>query len=233
MATEFSFDVGALGKTSGAVHRAVVPLGATLVLAHGAGAPRTHPFMIATADRLAAKGLDVVTFNFLYAEAARKLPDRADRLEATWRAAIAAVRARRELPTDRLFVGGKSMGGRMATRIAAAAGASALSGVILLGYPLHPAGKPTVSRGEILHVSLPMLVVQGSRDTLGTAAEMRALLGSTPTATVHEVEGGDHSLALPKKEGTARQEQALDGAMDAIVAFVTTTARRNAGPNAG
>ena len=217
----FSFDVGTFGKVSGAIYRALDPSArATLVLAHGAGAPRTHPFMTSMAARIAARGVDVVTFNFLYAEAGRKMPDRVELLEATWRAAIATVRARGGLSTERLFIGGKSMGGRIATRVAAANEGLVLSGVVLLGYPLHPIGKPRIVRDEILGVRLPMLVVQGTRDELGAAAEVKKLLAGVPRARVHVVEGGDHSLALPARDRAERQEQVLDAAAAAIAAFV-------------
>jgi predicted alpha/beta-hydrolase family hydrolase len=192
----------------------------TLLLAHGAGAPRTHPFMTAMAARLASRGIDVVTFNFLYAEAGRRMPDRVELLEATWRAAIATVRARRGLPTEQLFIGGKSMGGRIATHIAGAKEGLVIAGVVLFGYPLHPIGKSTVRREEILTVDLPMLVVQGSRDELGTAAEMKSFVRRMPQARVHVVEGGDHSLALPKREGPQAQERALEGVGDAVAAFL-------------
>ncbi|MBN9164349.1 MAG: hypothetical protein BGO98_05600 [Myxococcales bacterium 68-20] len=227
MASGFSFHVGAHGKTSGAIYRAADPVGqATLVLAHGAGAPRTHPFMTSMAARIAKKGVDVVTFNFLYAEAGRKAPDRVELLEATWRAAIAAVRARGGLPTERLVIGGKSMGGRIATHIAAANEGLVLAGVVLLGYPLHPLGKPTVVRDEILRVKLPMLVIQGTRDELGTASEMKKLLARMPRARLHTVEGGDHSLALLKREGQERQESELDAAAAEIAAFVAAPSSR-------
>lgn len=222
----YRFDVGAFGRTSGAIYRASDPTGATLVLAHGAGAPRTHPFMTSMASRLAARGVDVVTFNFLYAEAGKKMPDRVELLEATWRAAIATARARSGLPSERLFIGGKSMGGRIATHVAAAKEGLVIAGLVLFGYPLHPLGKPKVRREEILSVDLPMLVVQGSRDELGTAREMKAIVAKLPRARLHVVEGGDHSLALLKREGAERQEEALDAAADAAAAFVAGRRRR-------
>ena len=213
--------MGTHGKVSGASYRAADPIArATLVLAHGAGAPRTHPFMTSMAARIAKKGVDVVTFNFLYAEAGRRMPDRVELLEATWRAAIATVRARGGLPTERLFIGGKSMGGRIATHVAAAEEGLVLAGVVLLGYPLHPIGKPKLVRDEILRVKLPMLVVQGTRDELGTAAELKKRLAHVPRARIHVVEEGDHSLALPKRYGAERQEHELDAAASAIAAFV-------------
>jgi predicted alpha/beta-hydrolase family hydrolase len=220
----FTFDVATHGTTTALVYRAREPLGSTLILAHGAGAAQTHPFMVDMAGRLAKRGIDVVTFNFLYTERGRKMPDRSDLLEACWHAAIASVRARGGLPTERLFCGGKSMGGRIASNIAAAPAGEGLtlSGLVFLGYPLHPAHKPKVRRDAHLpRVRFPMLFVQGSRDELGDAKEIRAVVRRLPKAAVHVVEGGDHSLALPKRDGgAARQEPALDGAADAIAAFV-------------
>jgi predicted alpha/beta-hydrolase family hydrolase len=226
VASGFSFDVGSHGKVSGAIYRAADPIGqATLILAHGAGAPRTHPFMTSMAARIAKKGVDVVTFNFLYAEAGRKMPDRVELLEATWRAAIATVRARGGLPNERVFVGGKSMGGRIATHIATANEGLVLAGVVLLGYPLHPIGKPKMVRDEILRVGIPMLVVQGTRDELGTAGEMKRVLTSLPRARLHVVEDGDHSFMLPKRasaQSRLAQERELDAVADAIAAFVAS-----------
>ncbi len=192
----------------------------TLILAHGAGAPRTHPFMTGMAVRLAKLGVDVVTFNFLYAEAGKKIPDRVELLEATWRAAIATVRARVGLPSERLFIGGKSMGGRIATRIAAADEGLVLEGVVLLGYPLHPPGKPTSRRDEILGVKQPMLVIQGTRDTFGTAAEMTQTVTGLDRARVHTVSGGEHSLNLPRSDGADAQERALSEVATAIAVFM-------------
>lgn len=220
-ADRFTFDVGTLGSTTALVYRAREPIHVTLVLAHGAGAPQTHPFMTDMASRLSARGLDVVTFNFLYTERGKKLPDRNDTLEATWRAAIASVRARGGLPIERLVIGGKSMGGRIASQIAAAGEGLVLSALVLLGYPLHPPGKPKARRDAHLPlVSIPMLFVQGTADALGPAKELAALAKKLPRARVHAVEGGDHSLALPKRAGEGAQERALEGVADAIAAFV-------------
>ena len=222
MSERFTFDVATHGTTTALVYRAREPIEATLVLAHGAGAAQTHPFMVGMATRLAMRGIDVVTFNFLFTEQGRKLPDRSDTLEAAWHAAIASVRARGGLPTERLFCGGKSMGGRIASNVAVSAAGEGLtlSGLVFLGYPLHPAKKPKVRRDEHLpRVPFPMLFVQGSRDQLGDAAEIRELVHRLPHASVHVVEGGDHSLGLRKGEGAAAQESALDGAADAIAAF--------------
>ena len=215
----FAFDVGTRGSATAHVHRARAPIGATLVLAHGAGASQTHPFMTDIARRLTARGVNVVTFDFLYMEQGRKLPDRNETLEATWRAAIANVRAR-AIPRP-LFIGGKSMGGRIASQVAAAGDGLEISGLVLLGYPLHPPKKPTVRRDAHLPlVPAPMLFVQGTRDELGPAAEIAALAKTLQRARVHVVAGGDHSLVLPKREGEQAQERALERAADAIASFV-------------
>ena len=173
----------------------------TLVLAHGAGAPQTHPWLVAMAHALVAAGVQVVTFNFLYFEGRRGAPDRPDVLEATWLAVLDGLRANGFGP--RLFVGGKSMGGRIATMIAARPEVD-VAGVVLLGYPLHPPGEPTKLRvAHLAAVRAPMLFVQGSRDTFGTQEEMERVARDLPRARLLVVEGGDHSLATPKKSGIA------------------------------
>jgi len=210
----FAIPVEDLGETRASVYRAAPPAPATLVLAHGAGAPQTHPFLVDVAGRLAARGVDVVTFDFLYMRAGRKLPDRPAVLEATWRAAIAAVRA--ELGVRRLAIGGKSMGGRIASHVAAAGDVPDIDALVFFGYPLHPMGKPKVRRDAHLPaVRCPMLFVQGTRDALGEAREIRALLRRLPTATLHVVEGADHSL----------KSKHLDAALDAVADFLHRSSR--------
>jgi predicted alpha/beta-hydrolase family hydrolase len=227
LSERFTFDVATHGQTTAIVYRATEPMRATLLLGHGAGAAQTHPFMVDMAGRIAARGVDVVTFNFLYTEHGRKMPDRTDLLEACWHAAIANVRARGGLHTERLFCGGKSMGGRIVSNIAASPAGEGLtlSGLVFLGYPLHPPGKPKVRRDEHLsRIPFRMLFVQGSRDDLGSAAEIRAVVRKLPKARLHVVEGGDHSLALLKREGEEKQDEALEAAA-AIASFVRKPAR--------
>jgi predicted alpha/beta-hydrolase family hydrolase len=176
-------------------------LGTTLLLGHGAGAGQHSPWIVEYARGLAGRGLDVVTFNFLYAEHGRRVPDRNDVLEACYRAAIAAARTR--LPANRVALGGKSMGGRIATQVTAqfpGGGAGDLAGLVLLGYPLHPPGKPQQLRASHLPaVKVPMLFVQGSRDAFGSPAELGPVLEPLGArATLYPIEGGDHSLKLPK-----------------------------------
>ena len=180
-------------------------LHATLILAHGAGAPQTHPFMTAFARGLSSRGVRVVTFNFLYKERRRRAPDPAARLEACYRTAIAAVRERQAGTGRRLLVGGKSMGGRIASQVVAAdarAGvAPSVDGLVLLGYPLHPPGRPEKLRDAHLPaVAAPMLFVQGSRDTFGTPEELRPVLARCPAAEIFVVDGGDHSFKVRGKD---------------------------------
>lgn len=201
----FSFEVKAAGgRTTGRGYPAggSGPSGATLVLAHGAGAPQTHPWMVSMARTIAERGIAVVTFNFLYTEARKRVPDKNDVLEATWLAAIDAARARGG--SDRLFIGGKSMGGRIATQVAAHPEV-AVDGLVLLGYPLHPPGKPAQLRtAHLPRVRAPMLFVQGSRDAFGTREEMDPVVSGLSRGTrLFVVEGGDHSLGVPKSKGIA------------------------------
>jgi len=192
--------------TTATIYRAASPAGRLLVLAHGAGAGQHHPFMTAMASHLAARGLDVVTFDFGYIHQRRKVPDRAPALEACFGGVIDWAAGRDQFASRRLLVGGKSMGGRMATHLAAAgfvarSGAGpALSGVVALGYPLHPPGKPQQLRTAHLgSIRAPWLIVQGSRDTFGTPGELRPVVdGMTAAVTLHVVEGGDHSFAVAR-----------------------------------
>jgi len=208
----FGVPVEGLGETRALVYRAAPAARSTLILAHGAGAPQTHPFLVDVAERLAARGVDVVTFDFLYMRAGRKLPDRPPILEATWRAAIAATRA--ELGVGRLAIGGKSMGGRIASHLAAAG--DDIDALVFFGYPLHPMGKPKVRRDAHLpDVRCPMLFVQGTRDALGEAREIRLLLRRLPTAALHVVDGADHSL----------KSKHFGAALDAVAEFLHRSAR--------
>jgi predicted alpha/beta-hydrolase family hydrolase len=212
-----AFDVHVGSATTSALLYPGADSRAAMVLAHGAGGRQSHPFMVGLAERLGARGVDVVTFDFLYTHAGRRLPDKSDLLEATWRAVIDAVRARKDVLATRLLIGGKSMGGRIATQVAAGGGAGALTGLVLLGYPLHPPGKPQQLRAAHLpSVRAPMLFLQGAKDTFGTPAELAPILAPLFAGTLLvPVEKGDHSLAvrgipLPKT---------LDRVADEVVRF--------------
>ena len=171
---------------------------AVLVLAHGAGAGQAHPFMVGMARVLATCGVDVVTFDFPYKFAGRKLPDKQPVLEACFRRVIEWTTARaKSRGRTRVFIGGKSMGGRMATHVAAA-GAEPIRGVVALGYPLHPPGRSNTDRvSHLLALRTPLLVVQGTRDTFGTPDDITAAMASGPgPVSGVSVEGGDHSFAV-------------------------------------
>ena len=191
--------------------------GVTLILGHGAGANQLHPFMRRFASGLAERGFDIVTFNFLYMERGRGAPDQKAKLEACYSAIIAAARSHKKLKANRLVIGGKSMGGRIASQVAATDKTLALAGLIFLGYPLHPPGRPDKLRdAHLKDISAPMLFLQGTRDGFGTPEELRAVIkASKLSATIYVVEGGDHSFKVPKSVGVP-QEDVYDRAMDEI-----------------
>jgi len=181
--------------------------------------------MVAMAEAIAARGIRVVTFNFLYAEGKRRVPDRPPVLESTWRATIDAVRAR--FGASRPFIGGKSMGGRIATLVAAGDSVD-VAGIVLLGYPLHPPGKPKQLRtAHLPGVRVPMLFVQGSRDPFGGPDELAPFLEGLPTGTrLFPVDGGDHSLARPKSSGETLAATMARVAAEIAVFVASTTASR-------
>lgn len=190
----------------------------TLLLGHGAGADQASNFMVSFAKGLAARGLDAVTFNFLYTEQGRRAPDRNEKLETCYRAAIAAVKADRRLKQNRLMIGGKSLGGRIASQVAAG-GVENLAGLVFLGYPLHPPGKPDQLRSEHLSkIGKPMLFVQGARDPFGTPDELRVIIKKLK-ASLYSVEGGDHSFTVAKKWPLS-QEQVYEAAQDEIARWL-------------
>jgi uncharacterized protein len=197
------------------------PVGAALILGHGAGAGQQSPWIVTFGRALSALGLDVITFNFLYIEQRRRLPDRAPLLESCYRAVIDASRQEVESARRCLVIGGKSMGGRIATQVAAADAKIDLNGLVLLGYPLHPPGRPAARRDAHLPaVGRPMLFVQGSRDAFGTPNELAPVLAPlTPPATIHIVEGGDHSFKLGGKD-PSRQAAVYDDVGRTIIEWV-------------
>lgn len=190
---------------------------AALILAHGAGAGQTSAFMVRVAAGLAARGIIIATFDFPYVTAGRRVPDRTPALEQAWREAIAE--GHRQFPGLPLHIGGKSMGGRIASHVASQGGAGAIAGLVFLGYPLHPPGQPDRRRDAHLPaIAEPMLFIQGARDPFGTADEIRALLPSLQKATLEAIDGGDHSFKVPG--GAARQPPVLERIMDRIAAWI-------------
>lgn len=192
-----------------------------LILAPGAGAGQRHPFMVTMARGLAARGIDVATFDFPYMREKRRVPDKAPILEASFREAVAEARAAAGAG-HRLFIGGKSMGGRMATHLAAQ-GLDGLDGVVALGYPLHPPGRPEQLRvAHLGAIRVPVLIVQGERDAFGTPAELRPVIEAMGArVTLHVVARGDHSLAVPKAAGA--QTEIYATVLDTIASWVQST----------
>ncbi len=191
------------GSVSGAISLPPVPPTATIVLAHGAGAPMQTPLLVDVAEHLAAHGLAAVRFNFPYAERGERAPDRAPGLEACYRAVLEQVRADPRVAGTRLIIGGKSMGGRMASHLAAAG--EAVDGLVFLGYPLHPAGRPQQLRAAHLsRIAVPMLFVTGTRDALCRLDLLDDVLRGLPQATRHRIDDGDHSFAVRKRSGRDR-----------------------------
>ena len=224
---ELKVDTGAGAEVTALVYQSEqTTADASLVLAHGAGAGQRSPFMVSFARALSARGLDIVTFNFPYIEMNRHVPDRRPVLEGCYVAIINTVH--RHLPSARraLFIGGKSMGGRIATHAAAADATLPIAGLVLLGYPLHPPGRPAERRdAHLADIHRPMLVVQGSRDTFGTPAELETLLPALSGSVMHVVEGGDHSFKI--RGGKAAQDSVLEAVQRAIVEWIETIRRRD------
>ena len=182
-----------------------------LVLAHGAGAGEQHPWILRVARGLAARRVSVVTFDFPYIQARRNRPDPAPVLEAAYRTVWEEV-VQAAPPGTRCFAAGKSMGGRMASQVAAANGfLPPAAGLVFFGYPLHPPDAPTKRRDAHLRaVAAPMLFIHGTRDPFGSPDEMRELTASLPSSRLHLVDGGDHSLQRSRRWDTV--DEATDTA---------------------
>jgi uncharacterized protein len=172
-----------------------------LVLAHGAGAGMNHPFMTAIANELAASQVASFRFQFPYMEQRRRAPDRPPVLTATVQAAVqTASKAAPDLP---LFAGGKSLGGRMTSLAASEERLDNVQGLVFFGFPLHPPNQPGTKRAEHLaEVKLPMLFLQGTRDALADLKLLRPILAKLGNrATLHVIEGADHSFHVLKSSG--------------------------------
>jgi predicted alpha/beta-hydrolase family hydrolase len=189
-------------RVSGAYARPARAL-ATLVVAHGAGAGMDHPFMVGFTRAMNDEGIATLRFNFPYIESGRRAPDPAPFLEETWRAAFAVASGRAK--GGPVWAGGKSMGGRIAS-MAVADGMPA-AGLVFLGYPLHPPGRPERIRDEHLYrIDVPMIFVEGTRDVFASPdllAGVIAKLGAR--ASLISIEGGDHSFNLRGPKRDARE----------------------------
>ncbi len=180
--------------------------GTALIIAHGAGNDMRHPMLRFLHRSFSDRGILVVRFNFPYKEEGRKAPDRPGLLEDTWRAVISRVRDDPRHAPAKLFLAGKSMGGRLASHLAAQG--EPIDGLVFFGYPLHPARRPERLRTEHLGlIRCPMLFIEGTRDSLRDLELLdQALAGVDAPVVVHRIEGGDHSFRVPKRLGPDETE---------------------------
>lgn len=195
------------------------PAGASAcyVLAHGAGAGMRHVFMNTIANALNERGIATLRYEFLYMSSGSKRPDREPVLLDTVRAAVAY--GHQIAPDLPVFAGGKSMGGRMTSRAAAAAPLD-VEGIIFIGFPLHPPKRVSRDRAVHLHdVKPPMLFLQGTRDDLADLDSIREVTAELPNAELHIVEGADHSFHVLKRSGRTDAE-VMSELVDRIATFV-------------
>lgn len=192
---------------------------ACYVLAHGAGADMRHAFMQAVAEGLARRGIATLRFNFPYMEEKKGRPDQPAVAHAAIRAAVAEVA--RLCPGVALVAGGKSFGGRMTSQAQSKAPLPGVKGLAFLGFPLHAAKKPSSERAEHLaDVAIPMLFLQGTRDSLADLGHLKPVVAALGTkATLHEIEGGDHSFAVLKKSGRS-SEEAFTEVLDTLAGWI-------------
>ena len=216
-ARELTFAVGEAGTVSGLLVR---PDDAQLlyVLAHGAGAGMRHAFLELLAHRLAERGVATLRYQFPYMERASRRPDTPAAAMAAVRAAVAE--AARVAPGIPVVAGGKSFGGRMTSSAQADAPLPGVGGLAFLGFPLHPPGRPGTTRADHLErVMVPMLFLQGTRDEFASLDLLRPVvqrLGAR--ATLHLIEGGDHSFKVAKRSGTTDAD-VMQTLVEAIVSW--------------
>ena len=194
------------------------------VLAHGAGAGMNHSFMAAAAAELASRGIATLRYQFPYMERGAKRPDPPQLAQATVRAAVAAAVAL--LPEHLLIAGGKSFGGRMTSQAQAKAPLEGVHGLAFLGFPLHPAGRPSQDRGaHLFDVQIPMLFLQGTRDTLASVDQIEPLcdkLGGR--AMLKLFADADHSFHVPARTGRT-DRQVLSDVIDTFAAWLDNVTR--------
>ena len=215
---ELKLDIDRIGTVS-AILMQPANARACYVLAHGAGAGMRHASMDKIAEGLADRGIATFRFNFPYMENKQGRPDQPAVAHAAIRAAV--EEAARLCPGLKLVAGGKSFGGRMTSQAQAKAPLPDVKGLAFLGFPLHADKKPSTERAEHLaHVAIPMLFLQGTRDGLADLGLLRPVVeGFGAKATLHEIEGGDHSFAVLKKSGRTNEE-ALTEVLDTLATWV-------------
>jgi predicted alpha/beta-hydrolase family hydrolase len=197
-----------------------------VILAHGAGAPMDSPFMTFFAEGIAAAGCRVVRFEFPFMaerriSGAKRPPDRTDVLLATWRTMVRTM-VTMHASAARLVIGGKSLGGRMASMVADEVGAA---GLLCLGYPFHPPGHPEKARiAHLLQLATPALILQGTRDPLGAQSEV-AGYPLSPAIRLHWLADGDHSFKPRVSSGRTERDNFEDG-LHTIIAWLAGLDRR-------
>jgi predicted alpha/beta-hydrolase family hydrolase len=224
---EWRIEVGA-AKTSAVFEPALAsPTGTLFVCAHGAGGHMADRGLLAATERLRGRGFDVVRFNFLYREQGSSRPDPMPRL--TECIAAVASHARSEVGPARIVLGGRSMGGRAATMLAA--DGFACDGLLLLAYPLHPAGQPAKLRtAHLERIGVPVLCLNGTRDALCTLEPMEQAIRPLGSRwTMHWLEGADHGFHVLKRSGRT-DDDVLDEMADACAAWSADLRQRSAGP---
>lgn len=206
------------GSISGLLDAPAAP-DAGYVFAHGAGAGMHHAFMAALATGLAARGIAVLRYQFPYMERGSRRPDPPSVAQAAVRAAVAE--ARRRLAGFPLFAGGKSFGARMTTQAQAAEALPGVAGLVLVGFPLHPAGKPGTARADHLAaVRSPLLLLQGTRDALADLELVRAVVSRHQgSIDLHVVEGADHSFHVLARSGRS-DAAVLEELLDAMAGWM-------------
>lgn len=207
---------------------------ARLLLAHGAGAPADSPYMETLAAALAAHGTEVVRFEFPYmaknrAQGVKRPPPRADTLVAHFHDRLRALSSRDARPP--VFIGGKSMGGRVATLLAASGECpQGLAGVICFGYPFHPSGKAGRWRiAHLPHVHCPTCIIQGSRDPFGRPDEVAAYPAIARAVDLNWIDGGDHDLRPLKTSARVQDDLIAEAATMATDFMASVTHRVSAG----
>ncbi len=188
-----------------------------VILAPGAGSDRTHPLLTALADGLAAAGYVAVRFDFPYRAAGRRRPDPPAVLERCWTSVLAAIAHDRTIAPPWVAIGGRSMGGRIASQVAARAELPpVVRALVLLGYPLHPAGRPAARRAAHLPaIRVPTLFVQGTRDALGPPERLEPVVARMAAGTLAVIAEADHGFHVPRRSG--RTEAAVEGEIVAAV----------------
>jgi predicted alpha/beta-hydrolase family hydrolase len=193
---------------------------AVMVLAHGAGAGMEHSFMTAMAERMAARQITTIRFNFPYMEAGRKFPGSPQTNIKAWEEILKKVSG--EYPDLPLFMAGKSYGGRMGSHLLSRERELPVKGIIYLGFPLHAPGKDSKDRAaHMTDIQVPQLFLQGTRDKLANIGMMREVVGVLPDATLVEIEEGDHSFKVPKAAGIA-QDSVYDDLSEKMANWMLT-----------